>query len=153
MAARSRPGADHLAAKKQDQEAVARNAENVGTPNEFVKMLELLPSGRPTPGVAQRCLAILKKAKGGTLFSRVIPSAVPLANKPGGMNGVRCDARIVYLPRQPHAMTIMTKFAICDHADQKRFIIDTARPIHKALSLLDVTSDHDQGLPPALLNR
>jgi beta-lactamase class A len=142
-----------LRRKMQDQEAVARNVENVGTPNEFVKMLELLHSGRPTPGVAQRCLAILKKAKAGTLFSRVIPPTVPLANKPGGMDRVRCDAGIVYLPRRPYAMTIMTKFAICDHADQEWFIIDTARLIHKTLSLLDVTSDHGQGLPPALLNR
>jgi len=142
-----------LRRKMMDQDAIARSAENVATPNEFIKMLELLQAGRPTPGVAQRCLAILKKEKNGTSFSLAIPSTIPLANKSGGMDSVRCEAGIVYLPRRPYAMAIMTKFAVCDNADLEWFLTDTARTIHKTLSLLDETSDYGQGLPAALLNR
>jgi beta-lactamase class A len=47
-----------LRRKMQDQEAVARNQENIATPAECVAMLELLYRGQPTPGVAERCLSI-----------------------------------------------------------------------------------------------
>jgi len=139
-----------LRRKMMDQGAIARSEENTATPNDFVAMLELLHSGRPTPGVAQRCLAILKKEKDGTPFSLAIPPTIPMANKSGSMDHVRCEAGIVYLPRRPYAMAIMTKFAICDDADLEWFLTDTARMIHRSLSLLDGTSDYGQGLPAAL---
>jgi len=135
-----------LRRKMQDQEAVARNEENIATPAECVTMLELLYTGRPTPGVAERCLSILKKPKKGA-FNRAIPATVPLANKPGGMERVRCDAGVVYLPRRPYALAIMTKFALCEPLDQERLIIDMAQTIHETMIVLDTTSDYGQGIP------
>jgi beta-lactamase class A len=135
-----------LRRKMQDHEAVARGEENVATPNECVKMLQLLYEGRPAPEVAKRCIAILKKRKSATLFSSAIPRTVPLANKPGGMSRVRCDAGIVFLERRPYAMAIMTKYALCEHPDQERFIIDTARLIHGTMSVLADTNQFGQGL-------
>jgi hypothetical protein len=130
----------------QDHEAVARGEENVSTPNECVRMLQLLYEGQPTPGVAERCIAILKKRKSATLFSSAIPRTVPLANKPGGMSRVRCDAGIVFLERRPYAMAIMTKYALCEHPDQERFIVDTARLIHGTMLVLADTNEYGQGL-------
>ena len=134
-----------LRRKMQDQEAVARNEENIATPAECMTMLELLYAGNPTPGVAERCLSILKKPKKG-LLNRAIPATVPLANKPGGMERVRCDAGIVYLPRRPYALAIMTKFALCERIEHEQFIIDVAQTIHQTMVALDTTSDYGQGL-------
>lgn len=135
-----------LRRKMQDHEAVARNEENIATPVECVDMLELLYTGKPTPGVAERCLSILKKPKNGPL-NRAIPNTVPLANKPGGMERVRCDAGIVYLPRRPYAVAIMSKFALCERMEHERFIIDVAQTIHQTMVALDSTSDYGQGIP------
>jgi beta-lactamase class A len=134
-----------LRRKMMDLEAVARNEENVATPTECVALLEALYRGQPTPGVAERCLSILKKPKTGPL-NRAATAAVTVANKPGGMDRVRCDAGIVYLPRRPYAVAIMTKFALCGPIEQERFIIDVARTIHETMAVLDGTSDYGQGI-------
>lgn len=135
-----------LRRKMQDQTAVAENRENIATPVECVQMLELLHRGQPTPAVAEQCLAILKKKKSGPLFNRAIPADVALANKPGGMERVRCDAGIVYLARRPYALAVMTKFALCDPPEQERFVIDVARTVHQIMTVLDTSSDYGQGL-------
>lgn len=136
-----------LRRKMQDHDAVARNEENVSTPNECVRMLELLYQDQPTPWVAQQCLAFLKKQKIAPLFNRAIRGPVRIANKPGGMDRVRCDAGIIYLPRRPYAMAVMTTHAVCEPPDQDRFVIDLARLIHETMVVLDTTSDYGQGIP------
>ena len=130
----------------QDREAIAESRENVATPDEFVAMMELLYQGKPTAGVSEKCLSILKKQKGGPLFNRAIPAGTPLANKPGGMEQVRCDTGIVYLERRPYAIAVMTKFALCGPPEQDRFVIDTARTVHETMVMLDSSSKFGQGI-------
>ena len=140
-----------LRRKMQDHAAVARNDENIATPAECVAMLETLYDGKPTPWVAERCLSILKKPKRGPL-NRALPVEVPLANKPGGMERVRCDAGIVYLPRRPYAIAVMTKFSLLDALDHERFIIDVVQLVHETMAALDTSSDYGQGIPPDYLS-
>lgn len=109
-------------------------------------MLEHLYNGRPTSWAAERCLSILKKYKKG-LINRALPPDLPVANKPGGMERVRCDTGIVYLPRRPYAIAVMTKFALGDKEDQERFIVDVVRLVHETMVALDTSSDYGQGVP------
>lgn len=135
-----------LRRKMQDFDAVRRNDENVSTPTECVAMLEHLHNGRPTPWVAERCLSIMKKWKKAPL-NQAVPATIAVANKPGGMERVRCDAGIVYLPRRPYAIAVMTKFGLQEPADQERFIVETARLVHETMVALDTTNDAGLGLP------
>ena len=135
-----------LRRKMQDKAAVARNDENVATPTECVAMLEHLQAGRPSPRVAEQCLAILKKAKVSPL-AQVVPNSIPLANKPGGMDRVRCDAGIVYLPNRPYAIAVMTKFALGTLDQQDRFIVDVASTVHRTMLALDTTNEFGLGVP------
>ena len=135
-----------LRRKMQDRDAIAASRENVATPAECVEMMALLFAGKPTPKVAEQCLAILKKPNSSSMFNRAVPATVPLANKPGGMELVRCDAGIVYLPRRPYAMAVMTKFAMCEPTDQERSVIEMARAIHATMTVLDGTSEYGQGI-------
>ena len=135
-----------LRRKMQDKAAVARNDENVSTPVECVAMLEHLQAGRPSPQVAEQCLAILKKSKSSPL-SQVVPNSIPLANKPGGMDRVRCDAGIVYLPNRPYAIAVMTKFALGTVQQQDRFIVDVADTVHRTMLALDTTNEFGLGVP------
>jgi beta-lactamase class A len=134
-----------LRRKMQDQAAVARNDENVATPAECVAMLERLLAGQPSPWVAERALAILKKPKRGW-FNVAVPATVPMANKPGGMDRVKCDAGVVFLPRRPYAMAIMTAFGMREPSEQERWVVEAARAVHETMVVLDRTSDYGQGL-------
>ena len=135
-----------LRRKMQDKAAVARNDENVSTPAECVAMLEHLQAGRPSPWVAEQCLSIIKKSKVSPL-AQVVPTGIALANKPGGMDRVRCDAGIVYLPNRPYAIAVMTKFALGTVPQQDRFIVDVASTVHQTMLALDSTNEYGLGVP------
>ncbi len=130
--------------KMVDQVAAVRNQENVATPAELVALFELLHAGKPSPAVAERCLAILKKPKNGFL-DRALPD-VPHANKPGYVENVCCDAGLVYLPRRPYLIAIMTKYALCDHEAQERFIVDCAATVHRFMDSLSKSNRYGRSV-------
>jgi beta-lactamase class A len=87
-----------------DQAAASRNDENVSTPREMVRLVELLyrdkvPGSRDMLATMRRVDADLRAA---------LPPGVPVAGKPGELTGVRCETGIVYLPNRPYAVAIMT---------------------------------------------
>jgi beta-lactamase class A len=136
-----------LRRKMYDYDALKRKQENISTPVECVRMMELLYADKPSPYVARHCLAILKKDKDGPLFNRAILPPISIANKPGWMEHVCCDTGIVYLARRPYAMAVMVKFAMCEPQEQEQFVIDTARLIHQTMLTLDSTTDYGRGIP------
>jgi len=139
-----------LRRKMQDTESVVANRENVGTPDDCVLLLEHLYNGRPTQNSADRCLSILRKPK-RSILNRFIPTETPLANKPGGMARVRCDAGIVYLSQYPYAVSIQTSFSEIEPEDQENFVVELGSMIHSVMSVLDSSNAYGQGI--ALLNR
>jgi len=140
-----------LQRKMQEHDAVARNEENLSTPNEEVKIMELLLDGSAFgEGVAAETLRILRKPKRG-FIKPGLPAHVEVANKPGGMDYVRCDVAIVYQERRPYILSVMTKFGRYEPIDQENWISYVARDVHEVMSLLDVTSTWGQGIPAAFL--
>jgi beta-lactamase class A len=134
-----------LRRKMQDRAAIARGDENTSTPREMVQMLEHLHAGRPSSWVAERCLAILKKPKRG-YFTRALPPELPIASKPGGMERVRCDAGIVYLPRRPYALAVMTKYARVDAYEHENLLVEFMLATHATMLVLDTSNQFGQGI-------
>ena len=135
-----------LRRKMQDKDAVLRNDENVSTPDECVAMLEHLEAGRPSPWTASQCLSILKKNKLSPLTSS-IPPGITIANKPGAMDRVRCDAGIVYLPNRPYVIAVMTKFNLDNPHMVDHSVADVIHVIHETMMSLDKTNDFGLGVP------
>ena len=135
-----------LRRKMQDKDAVLRNHENVSTPDECVAMLEHLEAGRPSRWTASQCLSILKKNKLSPLTSSV-PPGITIANKPGAMDRVRCDAGIVYLPNRPYAIAVMTKFNLDNPHMVDHSVADVIDVIHETMMSLDKTNDFGLGVP------
>lgn len=131
--------------KMVDHVAAVRNQENVSTPAELVTMFELLHTGQPSPAVAERCLEILKKPKQGFL-DRALPSDVPHANKPGYVANVCCDAGLVYLPRRPYIVAIMTKYGLGSTEEQERFIVDCAQTVHQTMDSLSKSNSYGRSV-------
>lgn len=122
--------------RMMDHLAAVRELENVSTPAELVQLMALLYAGRPRPDVAQQALEILKKPKDGTL-NTALPEDLPVANKPGYVEGARCDAGIVYLPRRPYAVAIMSKYTHCAADEHERRLVAMARTVHRGMAALD----------------
>ena len=138
-----------LRRKMMDPEAINRGDENVSTPNELILMMDLLHNEKPTPKVSAQVLRIMSKPKSAYL-NKAVGSKVVVANKPGGMDKVRGDTGIVYLPNNPYAVSIMSKFSMVDSIAQEGFLIDLARNIHKFMAIMEETNEFGLGLPKTL---
>ncbi len=138
-----------LRRKMMDPEAINRGDENVSTPNELILMMDLLHNEKPTPKVSAQVLRIMSKPKSAYL-NKAVGSKVVVANKPGGMDKVRGDTGIVYLPNNPYAVSIMSKFSMVDSVAQEGFLIDLARNIHKFMAIMEETNEFGLGLPKTL---
>ncbi len=137
--------------KMQDHAAVARNAENVSTPAEAVQLMRALYEGRPNPTVAEQSLAILRKPNRGPL-ERGLDGKTAVSNKPGGMERVRCDVGIVWLPRRPYALAVMSKFGMEHPYRQENHLVAVVRRVHTCMVAIDRSSRWGQGIPAPLLD-
>jgi len=107
-----------LRRRMMDVEAARRGDENVSTAGEIARLLEVFYRGE---GLSARgrdeALAILKKDKSSTSpMVKAIPPGVPVANKPGELEGVRVDAGIVFVPNRPYIFSVMTTYLQEDDA-------------------------------------
>jgi beta-lactamase class A len=93
-----------------DTEAALRGDENVSTPAEIARLLELLHGGEQLTGEhREELLGILQKPK-STPIHRGVPSSIPVASKSGSLDGVQVDAGIVSLPGRPYVFTVMVAY-------------------------------------------
>lgn len=93
-----------------DIEAARRGDENVSTPREIARLLEVLYKGEGLKKEsAEALLAILRKTKSSPIRAAT-PEAVVVANKPGTLDGVEVDAGIVYLTGRPYILAVMTTY-------------------------------------------
>ncbi len=91
-------------------DASARGEENLSTPFEAMKFMEMLYKGEIiNKEISNQALEILKKEKEGNL-RKYLPANVQIANKPGGIEGVTCEWGIVLLPRHPYVVVVMSNY-------------------------------------------
>lgn len=115
-----------LRRKMIDSAAARRGDENVSTPTEIARLLEIVYRGDGLKAESQAALvAILKKAK-TTPMRRGIPPGVAVANKPGTLEGVEVDAGVVYLQGRPYVLSVMTTY-LTQNADGEAVIASASR--------------------------
>jgi beta-lactamase class A len=122
--------------KMMDHLAAVQEQENVSTPNELVQIFALLRQGKPDTNAAAMALEILRKPKRGFL-NQALPAETSVANKPGYVEGARCDAGIVELKRRPYVVAIMSKYALESSDEHEQAMIRLARLIHRSFAALD----------------
>ena len=92
-------------------EASARGEENVSTPAEAALLMERIARCRLPLGEAscRRVLDILEIPKADPVMDP-LPGNVPVAFKPGTIEGVRTVWALVSLPDRPYVLTVMTNY-------------------------------------------
>ncbi|MEX2534501.1 MAG: serine hydrolase [Trueperaceae bacterium] len=134
-----------LARKMQDHQAVAEGLENLASPLDTVRLLERLWSGTGfAPGVAEECMRTLKKPKKSP-FRSALPAYVTMANKPGELPRVLCEAAVVYLPHRSFGLVVMSSFGPVDPREQIRWICNLARTVYDAMAVLDACTEDGRG--------
>lgn len=100
----------HLRRRMIDLEAARRGNENVSTPRELTALLEKIRAGQTlNPARTEEYFSLLRLPK-TSLFNQALPSTVPIADKPGALEAVRCDAGIIEIQGHPIAMSVMTTY-------------------------------------------
>jgi beta-lactamase class A len=98
-----------LRRKMLDGEAAARNDENVSTPEEMARLMELIYRGKAVNADAsRRMLEILKLPEAD--FRAAVPAEVAVAAKPGELTGVRCETGVVLLRGRPFILSVASAF-------------------------------------------
>ncbi len=99
-----------------DQAASARGDENLSTPAEAARIMEMLYKGEFIDRAAcDGILSLLKKPKleaGATLGG--IPDGITVAYKPGDLAGVNTEWAIVYLPDLPYVIVMMENYGLAE---------------------------------------
>lgn len=110
-----------------DTAAARRGDENVSTPDELVRLLQMLSKD-------EAAIALLKKPKESRL-RKGLPPGVATADKPGELEGVRVDAGIVYAKNRPYIFCVMTTY-LKDEAEGERAIEEMSRAAYEYFSRL-----------------
>ncbi|HZV37077.1 MAG TPA: serine hydrolase [Verrucomicrobiae bacterium] len=135
-----------LQRRMMDMAACARGEENLSTPFEAARIMELLHRGEfINRSVCDEILAILKKPK-STAIASGLPEGTPIASKPGGIAGVKTEWAIVQLKERPYVLTVMESYGLGQEAP------DAFKEISKALyeyfSRLGHATNYGAYIPP-----
>ena len=118
-----------------DLAAARRGDENVSTPAEIVRLLEIIWKGEGlTPGARDQAVALLKKPKVSRLRAG-LPPGVDAADKPGELEGVRVDAGVVFANNRPYILCAMTTY-LKNEADGERANEELSRAAYDYFSRL-----------------
>lgn len=128
-----------------DTAAALRGDENVATPRDLVSLLQVLHEGKGLSAASRDgALRILSVGAGGEI-RRGVPDDVPVANKPGDLEGVRVDTAIVSVKNRPYALSVMTTFARDEPAAEET-ITDISRAFYGYYSRLATLSEYGRVL-------
>jgi beta-lactamase class A len=93
-----------------DLDAARRGDENVSTPAEIAKLLQILYRGDGLSKASHDALIEILTKEKATPMRLGIPPGVTVANKPGNLDGVSVDAGIVFLKGRPYIFAAMSTF-------------------------------------------
>lgn len=111
-------GLNHTRVQRRmiDLAASGRGEENLSTPAEATRIMEILYKGEFLNRAAcDDMLAILRKPKPGGINSG-LPPDIPVAFKPGELAGVKTEWAIVYLKERPYIVVVMENYEMENEA-------------------------------------
>jgi beta-lactamase class A len=98
-----------LRRKMMDAAAVARGEENVSTPEEMARLVEMIYRGKVVDEAAgKEIVEIMKKVSGG--IHEGLPLDIETASKTGELPGARGETGIVFLEGRPFVLSVMSAF-------------------------------------------
>ena len=92
-----------------DTPSAAKDHENISTPQQMARLVELIYQGKAVDAEASKeMLDIMKRVDEN--MRKVIPASIEVASKPGELNAVRCETGVIFLPGHPFALSVNSTF-------------------------------------------
>jgi beta-lactamase class A len=136
-----------LRRKMMDIAAARRGDENVSTPQEMARLLEMIYRGKPlNKELSDELIKQLKTLKKDSYLSYELPASVELADKPGTLEGARTDSGIVFVSNRPFAISVMTSYDR-DEKAAERAISEVALEAYRYFEMRGKTSEYGRVLP------
>ena len=137
-----------LRRKMIDIAAARRGDENVSTPQEMTRLLEMIYKGKAlNKEGADQLIKQLKTLKKDSYLSYELPVDVELADKPGSLDSVRTDSGIVFARNRPFAISVMTAYDR-DEKAAERAIGEVAFEAYHYFEMRGKTSEYGRAMPP-----
>jgi beta-lactamase class A len=137
-------GLGHTRLRRQmmDLDAAQRGDENVSTPREMARLAEVVATGEGLPrAAAEDLLAVASVRDAGSFFRRGLPEGQRAVSKWGGLEGVRCEAAWVDVPRRPYVAAVMTGYLQHDK-DGEAAIAEISAAVYETFDRLARASDY-----------
>lgn len=136
-----------LRRKMIDIAAARRGDENVSTPQEMARLLEMIYKGKAlNKELTDELVKQLKTLKKDSYLSYELPAGVELADKPGSLDGVRTDSGIVFGRNRPFAISVMTAYDR-DEKAAERAISAVALEAYRYFEMRGKASEYGRVLP------
>jgi beta-lactamase class A len=142
-----------LRRKMMDLKAASEGRENVATPREMMLLLEALYKGKVLNKQLTEDYFNLLSIHKESYIPRELPEDLRVANKPGELEGVRCDSGIIFTGNRPFVISVMTTYLRRERDGGEAIIrISTAAyrmfdRFSRASEYGRVISPHDTGNP------
>ncbi|HTQ57467.1 MAG TPA: serine hydrolase [Bryobacteraceae bacterium] len=115
-----------LRRKMMDAAAVARGEENVSTPDEMSRLVEMIYRGKVVDAAASReMIGFLKEVSGG--IREGLPLDIETASKTGELPGARGETGIVFLEGRPFVLSVMSAYI----DDRRSPVPDVTRIVYR----------------------
>jgi beta-lactamase class A len=132
---------------RQDEQV--KGNENVSTPREAADLMARFATCQVplTPASCAEVVRLLELPKGGP-FREPIPANVPVAWKPGGLDGVSTAWGLVRLPGAPYAVSIMVTYGT---ADVGTVVRDISRAVYTHFTQVAGSTELGVRVAPSLI--
>jgi beta-lactamase class A len=132
-------GETKLRRRMIDLEAARQGNENVSTPRQMQTLLEKVYAGQALDSARTKDYFEILRLPKGSLFHQALPDDASIADKPGALEGVRCDTGLIIVPGHPFIMSVETAYLARDE-DGERAVEDVARLVYDYFSRLGHSS-------------
>jgi beta-lactamase class A len=125
-----------------DLDAARRGEENVSTPAELTRLVEILFRGEGLrPESADDLLALSTKPEAGAWLRSALPGDVKVLAKSGSLEGTRSETAYVDLPGRPYSLAIMTAYLRRD-SDGEAAIRQISAAVHSTIDRLARSTEY-----------
>ena len=124
-----------------DLEAAKKGNENVSTPREMLTLIEKVHAGLALDAPHAKQYFDLLRLPKDSEFHKALPEDVPIADKPGSLEGVRCDTGLIDIPGHPFMMSIATTY-VARGDEGERAVEEAARLAYDYFNQLSRSSSY-----------